>query len=108
MRELLDDLMHEPSGNPSTSVFPRSSAGPAADVLMPARLGRAPCRGWSWQNFTTRRRGKRREQEEEVARSERRAAEREAVPPRHAGVSPYPLDSPAISAMPQCTPTIDR
>ena len=30
-----------------------------------------------------------------MARSERRAAEREAVPPRHAGVSPYPLDSPA-------------
>ena len=25
--------MREPSGNPSTSVFPRSSAGPAADVL---------------------------------------------------------------------------
>ena len=41
------DLMREPSGNPSTSVFPRSSAGPAADVLMPARLGRAHCRGWS-------------------------------------------------------------
>ena len=39
MRELLDDLMREPSGNPSTSVFPRSSAGPEADVLMPARLG---------------------------------------------------------------------
>ena len=70
--------MREPSGNPSTFVFPRSSAGPAADVLMPARLGRAPCRGWSWQNCTTRRRGKRREQEEVVARSERRAAEREA------------------------------
>ena len=71
--------MREPSGNPSTFVFPRSSAGPAADVLMPARLGRAPCRGWSWQNCTTRRRGKRREQEEVVARSERRAAEREAA-----------------------------
>ena len=72
-------VMREPSGNPSTFVFPRSSAGPAADVLMPARLGRAPCRGWSWQNCTTRRRGKRREQEEVVARSERRAAEREAA-----------------------------
>ena len=45
------DLMREPSGNPSTSVFPRSSAGPAADVLMPARLGRALARGGAARGF---------------------------------------------------------
>ena len=94
MRELLDDLMHEPSGNPSTSVFPRSSAGPAADVLMPGASRESSLPGVELAKLHHKAAGAGRGGGP-LGAPGRREGGSSASARGGPGVSPYPLDSPA-------------